>query len=306
MDRAGHSVAGRRAAIARAFGPALLPPRPGTAPRHRELSGRPEGRHRRHRRAVAPGAWRTRRLQQHGVGRAVPRPDRERPRAAHRDDAGRVGDTRRHGGRRGHHVAGHARGPVFQRAQDASELLPAVDDGHRDPDLRKPCNSADRERDGAASASHGRATRRRRGAPGHLSVLTGDQRARLPPQQVPARDDASRAPGAFPRGRGGRVRGRGAHAAGARPGASARLARVDPLRRHLLHAGEARRGRRRVQPPHLRGHAWRDAGGVPANAQRPRRAVFGRRQGCQGASMGYGARGRQTRRPFVFIFGISS
>jgi gallate dioxygenase len=46
----GGAAAGRRAAVARAFGAALLPARAGAAPRDRELSGRPEGGHRRHRR----------------------------------------------------------------------------------------------------------------------------------------------------------------------------------------------------------------------------------------------------------------
>jgi gallate dioxygenase len=48
------------------------------APRHRKLSGRPERGAGRHRRPVAPGAWRARGLQQHAVGSPVPRPVRER------------------------------------------------------------------------------------------------------------------------------------------------------------------------------------------------------------------------------------
>jgi gallate dioxygenase len=47
---------------------------PGAAPRHRKLPRRHFRRDRRDRRRLAPGARRTRRLQQHGLGRAVPGP----------------------------------------------------------------------------------------------------------------------------------------------------------------------------------------------------------------------------------------
>ena len=46
-----------------------------------------QGGDRRHRRPLAPGARRARGLQQHAVGHAVPRADRERPGAPDRDDA---------------------------------------------------------------------------------------------------------------------------------------------------------------------------------------------------------------------------
>ena len=56
-----------------------------------------------------------------------------------------------------------------------------------------------------------------------------------------------------------------------------RLAGDDPLRRHLLHAGEARRRHRRLQPARLRGDAGRDARGVPQHAQHPG-DLLGRRE----------------------------
>ena len=62
----------------------------GAAQSDRELSRGPQGGDRRHRRAVAPGPRRALRLQQPGVGPAVPRSDRERSRAADRDDTCRV------------------------------------------------------------------------------------------------------------------------------------------------------------------------------------------------------------------------
>ena len=60
------------------------------------------------------------------------------------------------------------------------------------------------------------------------------------------------------------------HRRGAGPDPAARLARHDPLRRHLLHAGEARRRDRRLQPARLRGDARRDAGGLPQDPQHAR------------------------------------
>ena len=54
---------------------------------------------------------------------------------------------------------------------------------------------------------------------------------------------------------------------GARPGAPARLARADPLRRDLLPAGKAGSGDRHHQPAHLCGHARPVAGGFPEDTQ---------------------------------------
>ena len=62
----------------------------------------------------------------------VPRRDHGRPDGADPDDPRRVRAARRIRGRRGHHVAGHARRPVQQGQEGAQLLLPAVDDRHRD------------------------------------------------------------------------------------------------------------------------------------------------------------------------------
>ena len=118
-------------------GPALLEAGPGAAARDRELPAGPGGGDRRHRRAVPPGARRARRLQQHALGPAVPRPARARPRAARLDDARAVRDARRPRGRRGDHVAGDARRHGGARALPAPQLLPAVDGRHRHGDLRE-------------------------------------------------------------------------------------------------------------------------------------------------------------------------
>ena len=59
------------------------------------------------------------------------------------------------------------------------------------------------------------------------------------------------------------------HRGGEGPHQEPRLAGDDPLRRHLLHAGEARRRHRRLQPARLRRDARRDARGLPEDAQHP-------------------------------------
>ena len=64
----------------------------------------------------------------------------------------------------------------------------------------------------------------------------------------------------------------------ARPDPSTRLARPDALRRHLLRAREAWRRHRRVEPAHLRRDARRNARSLPAHAQCSGRAVLGRGQ----------------------------
>ena len=72
------AAAGRRAAVPDPHCGPLLQARPSPAPGHRELSGRPARGGGRHRRPVPPGARRTRRLQQPGMGPAVPRPHHPR------------------------------------------------------------------------------------------------------------------------------------------------------------------------------------------------------------------------------------
>ena len=76
---ADHSIAGGRAAVPDSFGAALLQAGPVAAAGDPELSRRSEGRHRRFRRHVAPGARRARRIQQRAVGSAIPGHDREGP-----------------------------------------------------------------------------------------------------------------------------------------------------------------------------------------------------------------------------------
>jgi hypothetical protein len=83
---------------------------------------------------------------------------------------------------------------------------------------------------------------------------------------------------------GSRIRRSTAQRGGARHAAAPRLARADPLRRDLFHAGKTGRGDRRVQPAHLRRHARAVAGRLPENPQRARRAVFRRGQGCRAQS----------------------
>ena len=84
-----------------------------------------------------------------------------------------------------------------------------------------------------------------------------------------------------------------------------RLARPDPLRRDLLHAREARCGRRRLEPAHLCRDAGPVVGGFPEDPQRTRRALLGRRQGGRSPGLGRGARQEarlsaapRTRSPF--------
>ena len=91
---------------------------------------------------------------------------------------------------------------------------------------------------------------------------------------------------ALPRGSGSCVRRCRAERGGTRPRAPARLARPDPLRRDLLHAGKAGRRRRNLQPAHLRRHARRDAGAVPEDAQRARGALLRGRQGFRPDGLG--------------------
>jgi gallate dioxygenase len=71
-----------------------------------------------------------------------------------------------------------------------------------------------------------------------------------------------------------------------------RMARHDPLRCDLLHAGETGRGRRRFQPAHLCSHARTDVGGVSENSQCSRRALFRRRYGLGATHLGHAAAGR--------------
>ena len=113
---------------------------------------------------VASGAWRTRRLQQHRLGRAVPRPDREGSGGADPHDAGRLCPARRHGRRRGHHVAGDARRAVGQYQARAPQLLPAVDDRHRHRRLRERGDRADGRYPERLSPPYRPSAGRRRGA----------------------------------------------------------------------------------------------------------------------------------------------
>ncbi len=83
MAGLGRAAAGRRAAIPDPLGDALLEARSIAAARDRELSRGPEGCDRCDRRAVASGAWRARGLQQHRMGRAIPRSARTRSGEAH-------------------------------------------------------------------------------------------------------------------------------------------------------------------------------------------------------------------------------
>ena len=93
----------------------LLQARPGAAPRDRELSGGPEGRHRRHRRAVAPGARRARGLQQPAVGQRFLDLFESDPEQLAEMTHRRIRRARRLRGRRSHHVAHDARRAVGER-----------------------------------------------------------------------------------------------------------------------------------------------------------------------------------------------
>ena len=102
-------------------GAALLQARPGAAQRHRKLSGRSEGRDRR-----APAACRTRctanaaasttragTCSSWSCSKTIPMRLTD---MTHR----RICAARRHGRRRSHHVAGHARRPVGQHQEDCT------------------------------------------------------------------------------------------------------------------------------------------------------------------------------------------
>ena len=87
------AAAGGRAAVPDSHRAPLLSARPGAAPRDRELSRGHRRGDRRHRRALAPGARRARRIQRSGMGCAVHGPARGGPGSAGGDDARRA--TRR-------------------------------------------------------------------------------------------------------------------------------------------------------------------------------------------------------------------
>ncbi len=113
----------------------------------RELSGRHQGRHRRHRRPLAPGARRALRLQQHAVGHGVPRSPREgsgRPHEHHHRGVRGEGRLRR---LRSDHVADHARRAVEEGEEAAPDVLPAVDDADRRGDLRERLGRSEAESD---------------------------------------------------------------------------------------------------------------------------------------------------------------
>ena len=131
------AAANGRAAIAGPECATLLQARPGTEARNRKLSGGPQGRDPRDRWPVASGAWRARRLQQHGMGPALSRSLRARPRATRRHDDRRIRGTGRLRRRGSRDVADDARRAVDQRRVQAPQLLPAVDGGHRDRHLRR-------------------------------------------------------------------------------------------------------------------------------------------------------------------------
>jgi hypothetical protein len=90
----------------------------------------PEGGDGGHRRPLAPDDRRPRRVQRRALGPRVPRPHRPRP-GAPRAHVGRgLHAPRRQRGRRGHHVAHHARRPCPERPQDPRQLLLAHDYGY--------------------------------------------------------------------------------------------------------------------------------------------------------------------------------
>ena len=82
MARAHRPAADGRAATPDAQRAPLLQAGTGASTRHRKLSGGSARRSRRHRWAIAPGAWRARGLQQSRLGSALPRPVRARSGAA--------------------------------------------------------------------------------------------------------------------------------------------------------------------------------------------------------------------------------
>ena len=132
------AAAGRRAAVPVPIGAPLLQARPGAAPGDRELSRGHQGGDRRHRRPLAPGPRRARRLQQPRVGRRVHGPPRERSGTPRGDDT--RGATPSCGGIEGAEVIMWLvmRGALSaQRPKLHRDLLPAVDDRHRHRDLRE-------------------------------------------------------------------------------------------------------------------------------------------------------------------------
>jgi hypothetical protein len=72
---------------------------------------------------------------------------------------------------------------------------------------------------------------------------------------------------------------------------------ADPLRRDFLWPGKTGCGGWRVEPAHLRRHAWPDAGAVPGHPQCAGRAVFGYRQGRWRTGLGPEQTGLSIAKP---------
>ena len=104
---------------------------------------------------------------------------------AGRDDARRVRDARRHGGLRGDHVAGDARGDGATHSEAAPDLLSPVDDRHRHRDLRGRRHRGRSRGRRAHARQRGAPARRRREAAGHVSVRFRPQRQGVPSQRFP-------------------------------------------------------------------------------------------------------------------------
>ena len=160
-----------------------------------------------------------------GVGRAVPRPDRERPGARSPSmTQAELADARRHGGRGSDHVAGDARRAVARRSASCTRryYLPSMTG----------IATAIYENDWRAARiarrdveRHRRARRTQQTRPASRSCegtypFTLERSVQgLSPQQVPARPDRARAARALPRRRGGAFEAAAADRRGARPGA---------------------------------------------------------------------------------------
>ena len=259
---------------------ALLQARPGAAHGDRELSRGPQGRDRRHRRPVAPGPRRALRLQQHRLGRASSSTCSRTIPSADRDDPRRLRRARRHGRRRGHHVADDARRAVGAgRRCTSSYYLPsmtgiataiyenqspsapmAARQSRRDtaPHRRTSWRGVEKLPKAPIRSRSSAASRRYRLNNFLHDLIEPEQRE---PRSSPTRKPSSRRAGLTEEER-DLIRRRDWRGA-------------DPLRRDLLHAGEARRRDRRVEPAHLRRDARPIARRLPEDPQRPRRAVFG-------------------------------
>ncbi len=207
LARRDRAAAGRRARIPDAHGAALLQARPRAAQGDRELSRGHQGRDRRHRRAVAPGARRAR-----GFNNTPW--DMEFMDTLETDPEKltdiTIADYATRGGLEGSEVVmwlDHARRALAQGEEAAPGVLPAVDDADRHADPRGRRSGCGGRILARVSRAHRQGACRHRKARRHLSVHPRAQREGVSAQRVSAPAHRARISQAVPRESGAAVRG---------------------------------------------------------------------------------------------------